>query len=276
MDRRRLPFDGTVALRSLHGRVDAASFTDGTPACLAVTMADLTRTPEGGVDKTVLYGQSVIVIRQLEDHAFVQCAADGYCGYLSRKALGQPRPPSHRVVARGSHLYARPDMKSDMRMPLSFGSLVTIRDWDGDFGQTPDGWIPRQHVRPLADPGTDPVAYAELLLGTPYLWGGNSSWGIDCSGLVQAAFHACALPCPRDSDMQRAELGADLPSGATLQRGDLIFWKGHVGLMADGVTLIHANAHHMCAAREPLDSALARIAAQEFGEVIARKRVQSG
>ena len=128
-------------------------------------------------------------------------------------------------------------------------------------------------MRPLDRPFSDPVTIAQLFFGTPYLWGGNSGLGIDCSGLVQAALRACAVPCPGDSDMQLDDLGAEIPAGASLARGDLMFWKGHVGMMVDADVMLHANAHHMATAYEPIADATLRIKAQGDGDVIGRKRL---
>ncbi|MGB1209466.1 MAG: C40 family peptidase, partial [Paracoccaceae bacterium] len=143
---------------------------------------------------------------------------------------------------------------------------------EGRFAQTSLGHIPTQHLAPLPHAFPDPAAVAELFLGTPYLWGGNSRWGIDCSGLVQAAFLACGIPCPGDSDQQQAALGPRLPPQTPKQRGDLLFWRGHVAWVVDAQTLLHANAHHMAVAHEPIETAILRIAAQGDGPMTAHIR----
>jgi cell wall-associated NlpC family hydrolase len=130
--------------------------------------------------------------------------------------------------------------------------------------------VPRAHLAPVAG---DFVAQAERFLGAPYLWGGRSARGIDCSALVQLALLAAGREAPRDSDMQAALLGTELPARAALRRGDLVFWKGHVGIMRDRDTLIHANAHHMAVAAEPFGPAAARIAAAGGGPVTGRRRL---
>jgi cell wall-associated NlpC family hydrolase len=132
--------------------------------------------------------------------------------------------------------------------------------------------VPKPHLRPISHPFRDPVTVAQLFFGTPYLWGGNSAFGIDCSGLVQAALLACGIACPGDSDLQAA-LGNTVPDDAPMLRGDLIFWKGHVAMVVDDQTLIHANAHHMAVAYEPIDAAIARIKAQGGGTVTGRRRL---
>jgi cell wall-associated NlpC family hydrolase len=126
----------------------------------------------------------------------------------------------------------------------------------------PDGFVVEQHLEPLAAVAPDFVAVAERFLCAPYLWGGKSVAGIDCSGLVQVACTMAGIAAPRDTDMQERELGTRLAGIEALARGDLVFWKGHVGIMLDGARLLHANAHHMMTAVEPLAEAVARIASR--------------
>ncbi len=131
-----------------------------------------------------------------------------------------------------------------------------------------------QHLAPLGERETDWTAVAERFLGTPYLWGGKTSLGIDCSGIVQIAFEACGIAAPRDTDMQQAALGTALPLDAglpPLRRGDLVFWKGHVGFMRDAETLLHANAHHMAVASEPLSTTLERLAKRGLEPTVVRR-----
>ncbi|MFV2035854.1 MAG: C40 family peptidase, partial [Halocynthiibacter sp.] len=198
---------------------------------------------------------------------------DGYVGYLPVETLGAAGVPTHWVAARASHLYCAADFKQADRATLSFGARLCITATDGQFGRTAEGdFVPMQHLRGVDEALSDLAAVAEMFLGTPYLWGGNSADGIDCSGLVQAACLACAIPCPRDSDQQQQHLGRALSPRDSLRRGDVIFWKGHVGLMASAGRLIHANIHHMAVAAEPLEAAIDRIAKSEFGAVTARRR----
>jgi cell wall-associated NlpC family hydrolase len=154
---------------------------------------------------------------------------------------------------------------------LSFGARLTVLAEAGRFAETPEGFVPLVHLLPADSVMTDPVAVAEMFLGTPYLWGGNSRAGIDCSGLVQAALLACAIPCPGDSDLQARTVGTELAPDAPSHRGDLIFWKGHVAMVADSHRLIHANGHAMATVHEPMAAALDRIAATGT-PVLTRRR----
>lgn len=271
-DRRRLPWNGTHALDHLRGQVEAAAFTAGTPASIIAPSAPLCAAPNEGLSKDLIYGEPVRVIQRGEAHSFVQSERDGYVGYTATAALGPAAQPTHRITARASHAYDRADFKSSARAMLSFGSLVTQTDQQGRFAQTELGFVPLQHLHPISQTGLDPVALAEQFLGTPYLWGGNTAWGIDCSGLVQAVLQAVGLNCPRDSDMIREEFGTLLDEGTPKQRGDVILWQGHVGILRDEHTLLHANAFHMVVASEPLEAAISRIGQNEFGAVLGYKR----
>ncbi|MEY4982442.1 MAG: hypothetical protein RIR62_708 [Pseudomonadota bacterium] len=271
MDRRLTPFSGRVALESLRGRLDAPAFVAGEAAGVALPVADLLAAPDGARDRQVLMGDAVTVIERRAAHAFVQAAKDGYCGWLAEAALGPPPAPTHWVAAPATHLYSAPRVQAPERASLPLTARVTVTGESGAFSETPQGFIPRAHLRPLGDWHADPATVAEGLLGTPYLWGGNSRAGMDCSGLVQLAFHACGKDCPADSDLQQA-VGAPLPEDAPLRRNDLIFWKGHVALALDGARLIHANGHSMSVAVEGIAECIPRIAAQGGGPVTARRR----
>ncbi|TNC64513.1 NlpC/P60 family protein [Rubellimicrobium roseum] len=271
-DRRLTPANGRVAAERLRGHVKAQRFVAGEARRVAVPVADLDGSPGGTRDRQLLWGEGVLVYEVRDGMAFVEAGRDGYVGYVSAVSLGPDRAPTHRVAVPATHLYRDDDMKSPDLHHLSFGALVMVEAEGRKFWETPEGYIPKPHLRPLDRPFTDPAAVAQLHFGVPYLWGGNSVLGIDCSGLAQAACLACGIACPGDSDLQRA-LGSEIPEGEPLRRGDLVFWKGHVGMMVDEGTLIHANAHHMAVAYEPLDRAIARITAQGEGAVLARRRL---
>lgn len=275
-DPRRIPANARVAAERLRGSVDAPAFVDGKQAMINKPLVDLLRAPGGARDRQLCLGESVLVYETHQGWAFVEAMRDGYIGYLPARDLGEMPERTHRVSARATHLYPEPDFKTRERVTLSFGSMISVTGEANDrFSETGSGlFVPTAHLKPLSEPETDPIDVAERLLGVPYLWGGNSSFGTDCSGLVQIACLACGIACPGDADMQEEELGAALPADVPSQRGDLLFWQGHVAWMADEKTLIHANAFHMATAYEPLEAALARIEAQGDGPVTSRKRLE--
>ncbi|WP_316247419.1 Dipeptidyl-peptidase 6 [Roseobacter fucihabitans] len=243
------------------------------PMQVAAPIAELRRTPSGQRDRQFIYGAPVTVLHHAGDWRLVRAELDGYCGYVTADALGPRRAATHTVTARSTQAYETPHFKSTDQMNLTFGSKLVAKSETATFIETELGHIPRQHVHRISDTATDPIAIASLFLGTPYLWGGNSAWGLDCSALVQFACQACAIPCPGDSDQQEATLGEALPIGTPYQRGDLLFWKGHVALVMTPTTIIHANAGYMATVEEDIEDAITRIEAQGDGLVTAHKRL---
>lgn len=282
-DRRSLWSNGEVAHVSLRGQVDAARFVEGEVHLITAPLADLCASPRGARDRQLLQGESFLVLDLRDGWCFGAALRDGYVGWVE-SALVVPRQgePTHVVTAAASYAKSTPGLKAMGRVtPVSFGSRVCVLSTsDGwakiDWGQgtlTQIRYLPLPHLASIDHREADPVAVAERLLGTPYLWGGNSSFGIDCSGLVQAALLACGIPCPGDSDQQETTLGTALPANTPAQRGDLFFWKGHVAMAVDDKTLIHANAHHMAVTLEDLQDAIDRITAQGGGPVTSHKRL---
>jgi len=269
-DRRLTPANGRVAALHLAGQVEAARYVEGAPAMIGAALADLCASPGGPRDRQLLPGAAVAVFENRAGWSFVQ-AADGYVGYLRSDALGAVSAPSHFVASVATHAYAQEDFKSPDLHHLPFGARVTVLDERRNFFETNLGFVPKRHLRRLDRPFEDPATAAQLHFGVPYLWGGNSTRGIDCSGLIAAALRACDIPCPADSDMQHARLGQPFEGG--YQRGDLLFWQGHVGMMVDHETMIHANAHHMATVYEPIEQAILRIKAQGDGAVTGRRRL---
>lgn len=267
-DRRLTPANGRVAAERLRGTVAADTFSSGAARQIIAPVADLLHAPGGARDRQLLRGAGVTVYEERGGWAFVQAAADGYVGYMPIETLGKATAPTHVVTARASHAYAEPDFKSAELMGLSLGSLLAVDGESDRFASTDAGFVPRVHLREIG-PEPDPVRVAERLLGTPYLWGGNSAWGVDCSGLVQLGCALAGIACPGDSDLQEA---AFADAGGGYARGDLLFWKGHVAWVADEARLLHANVHHMAVVHEPINAAIARIEAQGDGPVTAHKR----
>ncbi|AHD02360.1 NlpC/P60 family protein [Leisingera methylohalidivorans] len=271
-DRRRTPVNDRIAAAHLKDAPAGLDLVEGTAARIGVPVADLLRAPDGARDRQLVYGEPVTVYEDRNGWSFLQAAKDSYVGYVPGTALTAPFEATHWVSAPATHCYSADDFKSPETQALSHGSRVQALGGTGRFLETNLGFIPARHLSPLGAHAADPAAVAELFLGTPYLWGGNSRFGIDCSGLVQAALLACGMPCPGDSGMQEAELG-EAAASKDYQRGDLLFWKGHVALVRDARTLIHANAHDMAVAIEPIEAAVERIQAQGDGPVTAHKRL---
>lgn len=269
LDPRRHAYRADLADDRLRGMIEASRFVAGTLAQIARAAVPLRKTPVAsvGFETEALFGEMVTVYDVANGWAWVQLANDGYVGYLPADSLtGSLHEATHRVKAIGTFVYAVPDIKSPPLMHLSINAQLAVSGSDDTFYHLASGgYVFARHVAEMGWRDRDFVEVAERLLGTPYLWGGKSRIGLDCSALVQVSLAACGIAAPRDSDMQRAELGVsvDIPTDLEtgLQRGDLLFWPGHVGIMADGVMLLHANAHHMAVGIEPLPEAQARIAA---------------
>lgn len=253
---------------------DPARVTMSAKAQIGVPVTDIRRSPDGPRDRQAIFGEQATVLSRDGGWSYVQMEKDGYVGHVASGDLTAIAEPTHRVTAAATHSYADADLKAPDLMSLSFGSLVRVTAQANRFGQTSVGHIPMQHLTPLTGHENDPGQVASLFLGTPYLWGGNSRWGIDCSGLVQAAYLACGIACPGDSDQQEKACGEVLPDGTAFERNDLLFWKGHVALVLEPDLMIHANAHNMAVTLEPITAAIKRIAEAD-GPMTAHKRLVS-
>ena len=278
-DPRLTPARPEVAARYLEGKVKAARFVSGDEYEIVDAIAPLREAPSADAMllTQALKGERVTIYdRNGGGWAWGQLNSDGYVGWLHEAALAQPiQAPTHKVTALRTFAFPGPSIKLPPTEALPMGAVVTIIRDEGSFVVTHNGrYLPAQHVGDLATNAADFVAVAERFVGTPYLWGGKSSLGIDCSGLVQIALNAAGTGCPRDSDMQLDGLGRTLTGAEAnkLQRGDLIFWKGHVAIARDGDTIVHANAHHMATVVENTVEAIARITAAG-SEVTSIKRL---
>lgn len=270
MDPRLHPATGRIAHASLKGRTDLP-LTAGEEMALVRPLTDLLASPGGGRERQLVLGEGFTVVDHAAGHAFGFATKDGYCGWLPEAALGPSPRATHWVATPGTHLYEGPRVQRPDLAALPMGARVEVSATAGAWAETPSGYIPLAHLMALGQHHDDPVTVAEMFLHTPYLWGGNSRAGLDCSGLVQVAFHACGLDCPGDSDLQEG-LGTEIPPEAPLRRGDLVFWRGHVAMVVDAARMIHANGHTMSVAYEAIAQGTARIVAQGGGPVTRRRR----
>ncbi len=273
LDPRLTPARADLAASQLRGQVEAARFVEGRPARIVAASVPLRRRPDAAAawETEALYGEAVVVYDERDGWAWGQLERDLYVGYLATATLGAPAAPTHRVAALRTHAYPGSNIKLPHTRAISLGARVTIVDAAGEFLIDAEGrhyWA--RHLAPVDQTEPDFVAVAERFENCPYLWGGRTSEGIDCSGLTQTALTAAGVAAPRDSDMLE-KLGAAID--APLRRGDLVFWKGHVGVMRDAETLLHANGYHMAVVSEPLAEARERIAASGGGEVTSVRRL---
>ena len=280
LDPRLIPARPDLAAKTLEGVVAAQRFVDGQTYEIVAAQAQVRKapSPDAELQTEALKGEQVTVYETKDGWAWGQLAADNYVGYLPASALAAPGPAAtHKVAALRTFVFPGPSIKLPPTATLSFGCRLAVTHIDAEFATTATGgYVPAMHLAPVATLETDFVAVAERFLGTPYLWGGKSSIGIDCSGLSQLALGACGVACPRDTDMQEKALGHALarpPDPGELRRGDIIFWKGHLAIVRDDKTVVHANAsRNMAVALEPTADAIARIRVAS-GEVTSVRRL---
>ncbi len=284
VDPRVTPARPDLAAAELKEVVSADRYADPVRYTCTVASAAIRRAPgdTAPMDDQLLFGQAMDVYEISNGWAWGQARADNYVGYVRADQISDfAQAPTHRVSALRAIAFSEPDLKSPPLGLYSMNCRIVAQSREGRYvGGAGAGWIFEGHLAPLNGPRpSDHAAVAERFLGAPYLWGGKESLGLDCSGLVQMALTACGHACPRDSDQQEASLGAPVEFDAALsglQRGDLVFWKGHVGIMLDPDLLIHANAHHMETAVEPLAEAQDRIASRPRGGPITSIRRLQG
>ncbi len=264
----------------LRGRVEAARFVAGEPYHVAAGALPLRTdpSPDSRLGSELLFGEHVTVFEIAEGWAWLQNDTDGYVGYAEATGLAPGQAaPTHRVAVLRTYLYPEPDLKAPARALLSMDAPVTVTAESGPFaGLDGGGWVWSVHLLPDGSYETDHGAVALRFLGTPYLWGGRSSIGLDCSALVQLALARCGTRAPRDSDMQADGLGEPVAftgDEAALARGDLVFWPGHVGIWLDPDRFVHANATHMMTVAEPFAAAAARIRDATGDDVTVVRRV---
>lgn len=277
LDPRVTPARPDLAALHLRGLVEAGRYVEGQVMEVVAPLASLRHDPQpdARLDTEALRGERVIVYEEREGWAWGQLKADHYVGYLPTEALaeGGPKAATHKVVALRSFLFPGPDGKLPPVAALPLGARVVMGQATRGFVWIGDGFLWAGHLAPIDQVEADFVAVAERFLGVPYLWGGKTALGIDCSGLVQLSLASAGIAAPRDSDVQERALGALLPTGEPLLRGDLVFWRGHVGIMRDPDSLLHANGHAMAVASEPFVEARRRIEDTGAGPVTSIRRL---
>jgi cell wall-associated NlpC family hydrolase len=278
-DPRLTPARPDLAAKFLEGKVAAARYVEGRAAEIIEPQAPLWSEPrpDAPLLTEALKGERVTVYeRNAEGFAWGQLDNDGYVGWLPEHALGAPGPPAtHKVTALRTLVFSGPSIKLPPVEALPFGARIAVERIEDRMAILPSGfYVPLAHLKPIGEDETDFVAVAERFLGAPYLWGGKTVLGLDCSGLVQVALTACGIVSPRDSDTQEQSLGKSVAADAysDLRRGDLMFWTGHVAIIRDRATLLHANAFHMAAAIEPIADAIKRSGATG-GDVTSVRRI---
>jgi cell wall-associated NlpC family hydrolase len=266
-DPRVTPARADLAAKYLEGEVVAARYVEGREREVIEPQAPLRNEPRSDAPllTQALKGERVIVYDENDEGwAWGQLKADSYVGWMPANALAPPGPPpTHRVAALRTLVFPGPSIKLPPLEALPLGATLAVTRVDDRLAVTPaGGYVPAVHLTLAGDFESDFVAVAERFVGVPYLWGGKTALGLDCSGLVQIALTVCGTACPRDSDLQEAALGKPVAASAghcDLQRGDLVFWKGHVAIVRDSGSLLHANAFHMAVAIEPIADAITRI-----------------
>jgi cell wall-associated NlpC family hydrolase len=274
-DPRLTPARADLAASHLRGKVDAPRYAEGTLQEVVVGHAPVRLAPshDGALMTEALRGERVMVY-EMDDEgwAWGQLLQDGYVGWLPSAALLAPGPETtHRVTALRTLVFPGPDIKLPPLDALPLGARIAVTQIQPPFAVFGGGHLAARHVAPIGTTERDFVAVAKRFVGVPYLWGGKTSLGIDCSGLVQVALDACGINCPRDSDVQERALGVPVDP-KDLRRGDLIFWQGHVAIACGGGSLLHASAFHMQVAIEPMAEALERIR-ESGGEVTSARRL---
>jgi cell wall-associated NlpC family hydrolase len=276
LDPRRHAFRDDLAASSLKGCVEAPRYVEGEQRQVVQAVLPLRKEPrfDALLESEALLGELVTVFDESEGWAWVQLARDNHVGYIPSDGLSRIIvEPTHKIAAFRTYVFPAPDPKSPPAALLSLNAAIASERSEGKFLVVDGAYVYAAHARAVGEYAADPVEVAQGFLGAPYLWGGRTSVGLDCSGLVQLACEAAGIPCPRDADMQSAELGSPLDfSREKLARGDLVFWDGHVGMMTSPDRVLHANAYHMAVVEEPFAEARSRISASGL-EIIGARRL---
>lgn len=279
LDRRLYPYRDDLVAESLRGKVQVSRYVPGRRQQVVAGITALRERPEQGAEQAseLQHGETFTVYDEADGWSWGQAEFDGYVGYVESRRLS-PRlfTPTHVVRDLHAFVYAKPDCKVSPVDRLGMNATLAVVDEDGEYSRlSTGGWVFSRHLAPRGEVEPDYVATAERLIGVPFLWGGRSTLGFDCSGLVQTALERAGVPVLRDSDMQAASLGLALDhlDVARLERGDFIFWPGHVAIVASATEIIHANGLDMMVSAHPLQATVARYAAEEGLHVTRLRRL---